>query len=358
VIARLDRYVAASVLATVTLVWVVLVALDAFQAFARELDEIGSGGYSVGAALAYVALTIPRRAYELFGFAAVIGGVLGLGSLAPTAEITAMRAAGLSKLRIVTAAVAGVGLVTALVAVLGETLGPWGEQRAHALAIGAKSEDQIASGATGLWAREGESLINAKRGRATIRGLELYDVRIYQFTPQGQLQRITQAARATHEAGRWRLYDATRMRFEPERVATESVKSLEWRSRLDPRMLAQSVLRPRYLALADLRSNIRYLARNGLDASAFEQAYWARVFFPLQILALLFCALPFAFGALRSGGLAKRLFLGVVVTVAWFLAQRAFVNVADVYGLDIRLAHALPLMALVVIAIAYFRRAA
>ena len=357
-ITRLDRYIASTVLASIALVWVTLLMLDAFMAFARELDEVGAGSYSIGSAVAYIAFTIPRRAYEIFSWAAVIGGVLGLGALAPTAEITAMRAAGLSKLRICIAAAAGIALMVFAVAILGETLGPWGEQRAQALATGAKSQDSIASGSTGLWAREGESLINAKRGRATVRGLELYDVRIYQFTEKGQLQRITQAARATHESGRWSLFDATRMRFEEERIVTEVVPALEWRSRLDPRVLAQSVLRPRYLSMEDLRTNVRYLERNGLDATAFESAYWARAFYPVNIIALLFCALPFAFGALRSGGLSKRLFLGVVLAVGWFLAQRAFVNVADVYGIDFRLAHGLPAVLLVLAAILYFRRTA
>lgn len=355
-IGRLDRYVAASVLSAIALVWATLLALDVFMAFARELDEIGAGEYSIGGAFAYVALTIPRRAYDIFSWAAVIGGVLGLGALAPTAELTAIRAAGMSKLRICFAGIGGVALLAAGVAVLGETVAPWGEQRAHTLAVAAKSQDRIASGDTGLWAREGESLINAKRGRATVRGLELYDVRIYQFTANGQLQRITQAARATHEAGRWRLYDATRMRFEPERIVTEAVPALEWRSRLDPRVLASSVLRPRYLSSADLRRNVAYLERNGLDASPFESAYWARVFYPFNVLLLLACALPFAFGALRSGGLSKRLFLGVMLALAWFLAQRAFVNVADVYGIDFRVAHGLPALLLAAWAVVYYRR--
>ncbi|HVF34150.1 MAG TPA: LPS export ABC transporter permease LptG [Candidatus Saccharimonadia bacterium] len=355
---RLDRYIAGSVLSAVALVWTVLLALDLVTAFAKEIDEIGSGSYSIGGAIAYVAFTIPRRAYDLFGTSAVIGGLLGLGALAPTAELTAMRAAGMSKLRICTAAAAGIAFATVLVVTIGETLGPWGEQRAQSIAAGAKSSDQISSGDTGLWAREGESLINAKRGRATIRGLELYDVRIYQFTEQGQLQRITQAARATHEAGRWQLFEATRMRFENERIATESVPRLEWRSRLDPRVLALSVLRPRYLSAADLRTNIAYLERNRLDATPFESAYWARIFYPITLLALLFCALPFAFGTLRSGGLSKRLFVGIVLAIAWFLVQRAVVNLADVYAIDFRVAHGLPAVLLVLFAIAYFRRSA
>jgi len=48
----------------------------------------------------------------------------------------------------------------------------------------------------------------------------------------------------------------------------------------------------------------------------------------------------------------------VGVAVAWFLAQRALVNLADVYAIDFRVAHALPAVLLVLIAVGYFRRAA
>ena len=352
---RIDWLVATTVLAAIGLAWFTLIAIDAFSAFVRELDEIG-GDYSLGSVAAYIALTLPRRAYTLFATAAVIGGVLGLGALAPTAELTAMRAGGMSKLRICMAAAVGVAAVTVLVVAMGETIGPWGDVRAQGLVAGAKSQDRIASGKTGLWAREGESLINASGGRVTPAGVELLELRIYEFTPAGQLMRITLAERAEHTRGRWLLLGVTRMSFEAERVASSTAMELEWKSTLDPRLLRLSVVRPENLSSADLDANIRYLKRNRLDATPYEAAYWGRVFYPLNVLTLLFCALPFAFGALRSGGLPKRLFYGVLLAVGWFLLQRAVVNVASVYGVDFRLAHGLPALLLAAAAYMYFRR--
>lgn len=353
---RLDRLIAISVLSAIGLVWVTLVALDALSAFARELDEIGAGSYTLQTAVTYILLTLPRRFYEIFNTAAVIGAVLGLGALAPTAELTAMRAGGMSKWRISISALAAVAALTAAVVAMGETAGPWGERSAQSLAAGAKSKDAIASGDTGLWAREGDDLFNAKSGRATIGGVELFDVRVYEFTPEGQLTRITRAERAEHEGGAWTLFGVSRMQFEAERVVTESVATLAWGSTLDPRLLSLSIVRPRYLSAADLDANIRYLERNGLDAAPYESVYWARVFYPLNVLALVLFTLPFAFGALRSGGLAKRLFLGVLVAVGWLLFQRAAVNVAEVYDVDFRVAHGLPALALLALAAVYFRR--
>ena len=50
------------------------------------------------------------------------------------------------------------------VIVVGETFGPWGERAAQGVAIGAKSKELITTNASGVWARDGEDLLNAKRG--------------------------------------------------------------------------------------------------------------------------------------------------------------------------------------------------
>ena len=352
-----DRLVGASVLGAIAVVWSFLVAFDAFVAFGREIDEIGSGGYSLATAAAYIGWTVPRRAYELFGTAAVIGGLLGLGALAPTSELTALRAGGLSTLRISLGAIAAVAVLALLTALMGETVASAGERRAQALAAGAKSRDLFATGRSGLWAREGETLINARRGQVIGADVELYELRLYQFTPQGVLSAITLADSARHHEGRWQLKGVVHRRFTPDRVLSEAQATMDWPSTLDPRLLTLSIVRPRYLSIADLDATIAYLRANDLDTGAFESAYWGRVFYPLSILVLVFAALPFAFGPLRSGGFGKRLFFGIVMAVGWYFFQRMVVNLASVYALDHRLVNLLPSILLAAAALAWFRRA-
>jgi lipopolysaccharide export system permease protein len=74
------------------------------------------------------------------------------------------------------------------------------------------------------------------------------------------------------------------------------------------------------------------------------------------VLALSFCAVPFAFGTLRSGGLAKRLFIGMVLALCFYFAQRAIVSMGAVYGVHPAVANLIPPILLAVLAFAYFRR--
>jgi lipopolysaccharide export system permease protein len=354
---RADRLIGAQVLGAVLLALAVVLAVDAFGALAREFDEIGHGDYGLVQAMMFVIWTLPRRAYDLFGTASVIGAVLGLGALAATAELTALRAGGMSVVRICVSALLSLMVATLLMMLIGETVGPYGEKRAHAITTRSKSMDLIASGRTGVWAREGDTLFNAKGGRELAVGVELIDVRVFEFTPGGQLAGLVQAKSGALVPGSWTLRDATRMQFGDDAITTTTEAEIKLTSTLDPALLTLSVLRPRNLAMRDLAGTIAYMERNGLDAGDFRSAYWARVFYPLNILAVCLIAMPFAFGALRSGGLGKRLVFGVVLAIAWFFFQRAVTNLAHVYGLDYRLVHLLPATLLIGLAMVYFRRA-
>ncbi|MFN7801487.1 LptF/LptG family permease, partial [Gemmatimonas sp.] len=57
------------------------------------------------------------------------------------------------------------------------------------------------------------------------------------------------------------------------------------------------------------------------QASDTAVAFWARVAYPVATLALVFAALPFAFGQRRSGGFGMRLMVGIVFALLARLVQ-------------------------------------
>src|SRR5206468_8577618 len=102
------------ILLNTMLVLLALVALFGFFDMVRELDDLGRGNYKLNAMLAYVALTLPSHAYVLLPAAGLIGTLFALARMSESSEITVMRAAGLSLVKLA-AYVAGAGLVVAAV---------------------------------------------------------------------------------------------------------------------------------------------------------------------------------------------------------------------------------------------------
>jgi lipopolysaccharide export system permease protein len=357
-IKRVDRLVAMSVLGSLLMVWLVLTGFDAMSTLLRQLGGKHGGGF--GNAALYVLVTFPRRAYEFFGYAALIGGLLGLGGLAGTGELTALRAAGMSRLRIAGSAVGVVAVLIVGVVILGETLAPWGDQQAQAMQLRMKSATLGMNTDSGLWARDGNNIINArgtvltsKNGVSTV---QLSDVRIFSFVADGRIGRLQWARTAEHDGHQWILHHVRSTVLDAKGTHSRILASEAWPSSLNPQVLAQSVIQPQYLSMRDLHRNIDYLQSNGQSPGSYAIAFWGRALYPLNVLVLVLCAMPFAFGALRSGGLGKRMFMGILLALGWYFLQQAMVNFGTVYGMSPLLANLLPATILIFIAWLYFRR--
>jgi lipopolysaccharide export system permease protein len=355
-----DRYVGKVVLGTVLLVWAVLLGLDVTNGVSGQLREIGRGNFTFAHALAYVAYTIPRRAYTLFPTAAVIGALMGLGQLAASSELTALRALGLSRRRLSLSVAVALAILTAGMVLCMETAGAWGQIKADNLKGLAKYGNVTRGRYAGLWAREGDVFLNARNGDQLVaddrRQLILQDVRLYQLDAQGRLASITQAATATHATDSWILNDVVRTTFDERAAHQDRLPQQRWASKLDPAALAAALGQPRYMAAADLKRSIDYRKRNGLDAREYEEIYWSRWFYPLNVLALCLAAIPFAFGSLRSGGAGKRLFMGIMFALAFWLLQMLFGRMSTALRLDYRLAYAAAPVLMLTISMWLFKR--
>lgn len=358
-----DIYVARTVLLSVLTTWTVLVGLDVVNGLVNEISDIGKGNYGFGTALVYIAYSVPSRLYTLFPTAAVIGSLLGLGQLAATSELTALRALGLSRRRL-SASVAGPLIVlTVLMVMNGETANPWSQRSGDALKASAKSSEMTVAQYSGLWAREGNTFLNARSGQehaeANDTWLELSDVRLFEFAADGRLESIAHVGVAEHRKGDWLLRNVRRSYFEGNAVTQTDVMEEHWSSKLDASALAanaRNILRPRYMAARDLRTGIEYRQRNNLDPGEFEEHYWGRWFYPLNVLALCLAAIPFAFGSLRSGGAGKRLFVGIIFALGFWLLQIQFVQLAGVYKFDYRLAYTASPLVMLMVSFFLFRR--
>ncbi|WDS35668.1 LPS export ABC transporter permease LptG [Pseudoxanthomonas sp.] len=348
-----DVYVGKVVLGTVLLVWAVLLGLDVTNGLSGQVREIGRGNFTFVHAVGFVAYTIPRRAYTLFPTAAVIGALMGLGQLAASSELTALRALGLSRRRLSLSVAVTLALLTGGMVVVMETAGAWGQTQADNLKANAKYGDVARGLYASLWAREGDVFLNAANGEQVTDGdqqqLVLQDVRLYQLDAEGRLASITHAATATHATDSWILKKVLRTTFGDRSVQQETVAQETWPSKLDPAALAATLGQPRYMSAADLSRSIEYRRRNALDARDYEEVYWGRWFYPLNVLALCLAAIPFAFGSLRSGGLGKRLFMGIMFALAFWLLQLLFGRMGTALHLDYRLAYtATPVLMLVI----------
>ncbi len=360
IIKRADRLIARTIIGTLLIVWLVLVGFDVLDQLARQLRYVGQHGYTFNDALAFIALTLPRRMYQHFGSASLIGGLLGLGGLAASGELTALRAAGMSKLRVAASVVMAVGMLTALVMLMGETIAPIGDQTAQTMQMRARFGQVGLSNSGGLWTRAGNTIVNARKALAIrhngIPSVRFSDVRIFTLTPDGQVTRFVRARNANHGPSGWILHDVRITLLQKNALHVSTVDRMPWHTQINTKVLKQSVVHPDYLSMRDLLRNMHYLKANGLSPGVYANVFWKHVVYPLNVLALVLCAMPFAFGSLRSGGLGRRLFVGVLLAIGWYFLQRVVTNTAVVYGFSPLISNMVPALVLLAGGGFYFKR--
>ena len=153
----LDNYIARHIISSSATVLLVLLAIFTFFLLIDEFDQVGRGSYGVPQAFFYTVLRLPGLIYELFPMAALIGSLLGLGTLMRNGEITVIRAAGVSKVRVVKAVMkAGLVLVVSAM-IFGEFVAPAAEGYAREYRSMAINDRITLQSGNGFWARDGNS---------------------------------------------------------------------------------------------------------------------------------------------------------------------------------------------------------
>lgn len=336
---RIDGYIFKTVTLTTLVALLVMLCLDVFFNVLREIENLGEGSYGLVAIAQYLLLTLPRRIYEVLPMALLVGGLLGMGALAASSELVVMRSAGVSVLRLVYAALKA-GLVLSLIGLLlGEFVAPQTERYAQTLRAEARGKPVALGEGDGFWARDGAYFINV---RGVEPGLRLADIYIYEVDERSDLHSVARAEAARYDEGRWVLEGITRSRLEPEQVRTESATAIAWESVITPAMLEVLATQPEDLSLRDLGAFITYLRDNRLNAETYELTFWSKAIAPLTNLAMLFIAMPFVFGPQRKTGAGQRLLIGVLLGLAFYLANRMLGNTVLLYGLPPWLGASLP----------------
>ena len=97
---QLDRYIARNVLSAMLVVQLLILGLDFIITYINDLSDV-EGDYGAFQVLLYLLIRLPYRFYEYAPVGVLLGALLGLGAMASSNELTIMRAAGWSLVRII-----------------------------------------------------------------------------------------------------------------------------------------------------------------------------------------------------------------------------------------------------------------
>jgi lipopolysaccharide export system permease protein len=359
VIKRVDRYVGAAVILGILAVWVTMNLLAFIFNLLSEL-RTSQGGYGTLDAFWFVFMISPRAAYQVYPVCALIGALIGVGGMAAGNELVALRTSGVSRLRIAGAALAGAMLFTVPVVGVGEWLAPAMEQQARVFRLGELIGQYVIGGPRGMWLRDRDQIINIRQPMLTAGGgqqtVRFENVMIYSFSEDNRLREVTRAGHATHDGATWTLFDATRLDMAGDRITPVTLERASWVTQLKPELVDSAVTRPVYMSVRALWSQWRYLSQNGLDDRIYKSAFYAKLVYPISVLALVLAGMPFVFGPARQHNMGVRIFIGMTVGAVFTIVNGAVQNLGDAYGLPASAAALAPSLLLGLGAVLVLRR--
>ncbi len=349
-----DLYLGRVLLNQILLVLGVLVGVFVFVTFIDQVSYLGTGQYSLLDAIKYVLLSTPRIVYEVFPMAVLVGAILGLSLLAVDSELIVMRSSGIS-IGQITVAVLKLGFLLALVALLiGEFITPWSEtlaQRGRAQALERNIEQKSNSG---LWLRDKKTFVNV---REVLPDLTLRDIRVFEFDSMSQLRALVYAGKGRYAESFWDLDDVRQTLIDEQGFTQVSeAPKARWNTAVTPQTMAVFLVQPDQLSLLQLRQYIAHLRANVQDTRNFELAYWSKLTLPLSAAVMLLLAIPFVFGSIRSGGMGRNLFIGIMIGITFFATSKALGYIVLVYDMPPLVGAILPTAAFAVAAGILYRR--
>lgn len=326
---KLTLYIGKTILTAILLVMTLFIGLEFIFSLVNELRYVGTADYTLGQAFSYILLSMPQLLAQTFPMSALVGTLLGLGLLASRHELVVMQAAGLS-VGDISKAVLKLALVLSLVVwVMGECLSPLAESVAHAKKAMALSAGQALRTVHGTWMRDGNSFIHINTMYATG---HLEGVTRYEFDEDMQLKSASFARIADYATDHWVLQDIKETQFNDDSVTHQQIAEQHWKSNMDPQILSiVGVKDLEELSIIELWQTMKYRQANGLDARPYQLAFWQKIARPFATIVMMFLAIPFVFGPLRSATVGLRLLVGVLVGFTFYIFNQLFGPLTFVY---------------------------
>ncbi|WP_019614582.1 LPS export ABC transporter permease LptG [Psychromonas ossibalaenae] len=349
----LDRYIGKTIFAATFLSLFVLIGLSSIIKFVEQMRNVGQGTYDALAAAYFVVLKMPVEIAVFFPMAALIGALIGLGSLASSSELVVMQAAGMSKLRIAGAVLKTAIPMVLMVMVLGEFVAPQTDKEAYSMRDQARSGQEKVSNKYGVWVKDAKSFISIGRMNSQS---ELFNVQLYFFDDEMKLDNAVVAQKGVYQQGSWLLEQISRTRFLSDKTEIEQLPEFVWQTDLTPKKLEVILSEPDKMSMRDIYNYIQYLETNEQDAKSYWLVLWRKAVLPFTVIVMMLLSVSFIFGGLRSVSMGTRLIFGIASGFAFHVSGELFGPFSLVFNLPPLIGALLPSILVLTIAMYLLKR--
>ncbi len=308
---------------------VVLLSIETFLSLTGELEDLNTGNYTFPVLIEYTLLNVPRSIQDLFPYALLIGAMLSLGAMAADLEFVAIQSAGVS----VTQTILVILIQTFFVSVIFYTISNFSIPNLNKKAESIKNlalNKKVVHKANGVWFKDKNKFINIDE---VYSNSHLKNISVFKYDYSLKLQSLRHIEEASFKDGIWTLKGVKETSFKSRPIETRHYHSQNEVKFIDPKLLDVTIHKPHNLSIGDVIKNIEYLNENKLDDSIQKRIFWEKLLKPFSTVIMIFLAMPFLFGKYRTNTQGKRIVIGLLIGIIFFVTTTMLPNLGTVIGL-------------------------
>lgn len=322
----ISRYVKVRALLAIVSAVMALWLLKLIFAYLSELDSL-KDSYTYVDALRYIIYTSPEALENYMPIGALLGAVVGLGLLANNSELVAIRASGISNLRIVSWVMQPALLFVILGLVVSQFVVPTSNQLARQVQHKSADSAMLSSSLNGYWDKQTNPdstsrIINVDYADA--QG-QLKNITLWQLGQAGELVSISHATTGKYNNTAdktWQLTDVSQVTLEQngnakqQQLASQSVTLP-----IAPDSIYLLTRKPEDMSITELWQHKQFLASHQRQSLEHDLAFWKKVLSPFSVLSLVLVACSFVFGSLRTHSLGLRVVVALLFGLVFSYIQ-------------------------------------
>jgi lipopolysaccharide export system permease protein len=279
--------------------------------------------------------SLPGIVDLVLAMALLLGTLLAIQRLSGESEITAMKASGITFLRIVAPLLVAGLLMSFVSLIIQERIAPYANDQVDRI------EDTVINNG-GSFSRDltvqaplpgGGRQVTVATAE-DIHAAELLHVTLIQYDPSNRPTKVVFADRAQFLVDRWKLYNASVYLFDPTGNVTSAPNQPVMNVELgqNPASIARRITHndPQQMSRSQIAEIVRSGQLSETDVRKYVAAYWQKLAQPFACFVFVLIAVPFGLRTVRGGGdtslgfglaVAIVFVYYVVMTVCSYLAE-------------------------------------
>jgi lipopolysaccharide export system permease protein len=319
----LNRYIFFEFIQTSLSVLAGIIVLYLVVTFLKEADDLIKYKAGLSQIGRYYLFTIPGMVGQALPFAALIGTLLSLGNLSRHHEITAMRAGGISILRIILPVLLGGALLSMFGFLNNEVIMPeYMARAAHIRNVEVeKKPERVIFQQRRLWLRGPDNSI-ANIDLVTPDRKEMLGLNIFKLNPDFSIRERISAKELVWQNDAWKIRGSRKYRPTDRGVVIGTADGETYNLVDQPEDMGMIVKDSEEMNFVELWEYVRKLKNSGYKAVRYEVDLYGKLATPLACLLMVMIATPLSITSVRSGGAARGIALAVLIAaIYWALVS-------------------------------------